>query len=95
MVLFTVNNMSSPTSSYHITTETPLADASGTLQNAYILTLTLPVNVPIGTTPSYTSIATNINGAISTNYLATTSLNTSGINLIMSDGTTNTIFDSV
>ena len=43
MVLFTVNNMSSPTSSYHITTETPLADASGTLQNASILTLTLPV----------------------------------------------------
>ena len=95
MVLFTVNNMSSPTSSYHITTETPLADASGILQNASVLTLTLPVNVPIGTTPSYTSIATNIHGTIATSYLATTALSTSGVTLNMSDGTTNTIFDSV
>jgi len=95
MVLFTVNNMSSPTSSYHIATGTPLADASGILQNASVLTLTLPFNVPIGTTPSYKSIATTLDGAIASNYLATTALSTSGVNLIMSDGTTNTIFDSV
>ena len=95
MVLFTMANMSTPTNNYHISTEARSETANGTLQSVSLLTLTPVITVPTGTTPSYTSVSTVINGSVATNHTNQTNFSMLPVNLIMSDGTTNTIFDNV
>ena len=95
MVLFTMANMSAPTNNYHISTEARSETANGTLQSVSLLTLTPVITVPTGTTPSYTSVSTVINGSVATNHTNQTNFSMLPVNLIMSDGTTNTIFDNV
>jgi len=95
MVLFTMTNMASPINSYHISTEARSESANGTLQSVSLLTITPAIEVPTGTTPSYTSLSTVINGPVATNHANQTNFNMLPVNLIMSDGTTNTIFDNV
>ena len=57
--------------------------------------LTPDIVVPVGTTPTFNSVSTVINGTVATNHVSSTAFSMSGINLIMSDGTINTIFDNV
>ena len=95
MVLFTMTNMSSPINSYHISTEARSESDNGTLQSVSLLTITRAIEVSTGTTPNYTSVSTVINGSIATNHANQTNFNMLPVNLIMSDGTTNTIFDNV
>jgi len=95
MVLFTMANMSAPTNNYHISTEAISQSANGTLQSVSLLTLTPTISVSSGATPNFTSVSTVINGTVATNNVNTVNFNMLGVNLVMSDGTTNTIFDNV
>ena len=95
MVLFTMANMNPPDDSYHISTEARSQNDDGTLLSVSLLTLTPSITVSSGTTPTYKSVSTVVNGTIATNNVNVTPLNMLGVNLIMSDGTTNIIFDSV
>ena len=95
MVLFNVNNMSSPTNSYHIITEAASVDPSGNVLSTSLLTITPDINVAMGTTPNYKSVSQVINGSVVSTHVNNTPLSMIGISLIMSDGTTKTIFDNV
>ena len=91
MVLFTASNISAPSNTYKITQETVSTDASGSLLNLASLSV-----IPSLTAPTFVSLNTTVSqsGTVS-NQKNTISFSTSAVNLFMSDGTTNTIFDSV
>ena len=91
MVLFTANNMLAPSNTYKIQTQTVSTDTSGNLLNLFSLSV-----IPSLTAPTYVSLSTTVSqsGTAATNS-STINLSPSAFNLIMSDGTTNTIFDSV
>ena len=91
MVLFTSNNISASSNTYKITQQTVSTDTSGNLLNLSSLSV-----IPSTTTPSFISLNTTISqsGVVSNNK-NTISFGTSAINLFMSDGTTNSIFDNV
>ena len=95
MVLFNVNNMPSPATSYHIITDAASVDPSGNVLSTSLLTITPDINVAIGTTPKYKSTSQVINGSVVSTRINETPLSMIGISLIMSDGTTKTIFDNV
>ena len=95
MVLFIMANMDPPDDSYHISTEARSLSEDGTLLSVSLLTLTPSITVPIGTTPNYKSFSTVVSGSIATNRVNFTPLNMLPVDLIMSDGTTNTIFENV
>ena len=92
MVLFTANNMLAPSNTYKIQTQTVSTDTTGNLLNLFSLILT-----PSLTSPTFGALSTTVSqsGTATTNHTSTTNFSTSAFNLIMSDGTTNTIFDSV
>ena len=91
MVLFTANNISAPSNTYKITAQTVSTDTTGNLLNLSSLSV-----IPSLTAPTFISLNTTISqsGVVSNNK-NTISFGTSAINLFMSDGTTNSIFDSV
>ena len=91
MVLFTANNISAPSNTYKITQETVSTDASGSLLNLVSLSV-----IPSLTAPTFVSLNTTVSqSGVVSNQKNTISFNTAGINLFMSDGSTNTIFDNV
>jgi len=83
--------MLAPSNTYKIETLTVSTDTSGNLLNLFSLSV-----IPSLTAPTYVSLSTTVSqsGTATTNS-HTVNLSTSAFNLIMSDGTTNTIFDSV
>ena len=95
MVLFNVNSMPSPATSYHIITDAASVDPSGNVLSTSLLTITPDINVAMGTTPNYKSVSQVINGSVVSTRINETPLSMIGISLIMSDGTTKTIFDNV
>ena len=69
MVLFTMSNMVPPDDSYHISTEARSQNDDGTLLSVSLLTLTPTISVPTGSTPSFKSVSTVINGTVATNHV--------------------------
>ena len=83
--------MTPPSTAYKISKQTISVDATGNQLQLSSLTMK-----PSTTTANYTSLNTVVNqSGIATVVKNTTALNTSGVNLVLSDGSTNTIFDSV
>ena len=83
------------TFAYHIITEAASVDPSGNVLSTSLLTITPDINVAMGTTPNYKSVSQVINASVVSTRINETPLSMNGISLIMSDGTTKTIFDNV